>query len=220
MAVSSFTRPCDSAVSVEMVLDVAEPEADGLADLVVGQKTPGHPCVDGSCGQPQELCHLGVRQVFTVTSVSLDYTSDRSVDGGGRYISIYDIQRAGGRRGSDSLEPADARGKPRGNRYGRGPCATPKHWPPPLSLGIERLDDGQQARPRYEGVHAREELLATCDLLFRTKLGLGETRLMNHTPPSLRNTRLSVSNKTMAHRLNQRFLRRPTLELHTQKSFN
>ena len=89
-----------------------------------------------------------------------------------------------------------------------------------MLIAIERLDDGQQARPRYEGVHAREELLATCDLLFRTKLGLGETRLMNHTPPSLRNTRLSVSNKTMAHRLNQRFLRRPTLELHTQKSFN
>ena len=51
---------------------------------------------------------------------------------------------------------------------------------PAFSLGIERLDDGQQFRPRKEGFHAREKLLAAGDLLFIGKLGLGKTRLVGH----------------------------------------
>lgn len=65
MEVSSSPCPRNLAVVVEVILDVAEAEADGPADLVVGQKTARHPCVDGSRGQPQELCHFGFRQVFT-----------------------------------------------------------------------------------------------------------------------------------------------------------
>ena len=49
-----------------------------------------------------------------------------------------------------------------------------------LALGIERFDDGQQFRPRNEGFHAREKLLAAGDLLFIRKLGLGKTGLMRH----------------------------------------
>ena len=49
----------------------------------------------------------------------------------------------------------------------------------PLALAIVRPYDGQQARPRYEGVHAREELLALGNLLLR-KLGLRKTGLVVH----------------------------------------
>ena len=50
-----------------------------------------------------------------------------------------------------------------------------------FSFGRERLDDGQQFRPRNEGFQAREKLLAAGGLLLFRKLALGKTRLMGHT---------------------------------------
>ena len=61
---------------------------------------------------------------------------------------------------------------------------------PSLAFGIERFDDGQQFRPRNEGFHPREELLAAGDLFLGRKLRLRETALVDHalkfmtTPPT------------------------------------
>lgn len=61
-------------------------------------------------------------------------------------------------------------------------------------LGIKRFDHRQQFRPRNEGFHAREELLAAGRLLLGGKLGLRKTRLMGHAQ-SLENQTRPVSHK-------------------------
>ena len=68
-------------------------------------------------------------------------------------------------------------------------------WTAAFTFGIERRNDGEQFRPRDEGLHAREELLPAGDLLLGGKLGRRKTRLVGHAS-SLENTHPAVCNKS------------------------
>ena len=53
-----------------------------------------------------------------------------------------------------------------------------------LAVGVERLDDGQQFRPRDDFLHPRKELLAPGDLVLIGELGPREAGLVDHATDS------------------------------------
>jgi hypothetical protein len=56
----------------------------------------------------------------------------------------------------------------------------PHRRPTAFALRIVRRNHRQQSLPRDHLLHARQELLTSCDLLLGGELGLGESRLLRH----------------------------------------